>query len=176
MRFISKLIVIVLLSIVMLGCVEQATPTPAPTASQPELPFPTGLASPSPSLQPKTGLDVVSENMLLGLNSTNYSVFSQDFSVRFKAVMTETQFPKVRGQIVNIVGYYASSGLGSYYTAGGFIFFSVPARFENDEVNTTLIINKTTREIEGVAFDSPLLAQAQKPKITTIDRNGSSLP
>lgn len=131
--------------------------------STPQQQEPAASATGGPSGTPEAqenltgGVYDVAENMLVSLNSSNYTGFVRGFSARFKALMTEKAFKKSRIQILNASGFYVSKGRAAFYEAGGFAFYSLPTRFTNDFVNTTIIFNSSSGEIEGVAFDSPLL-------------------
>ena len=157
-----------LFSALLAGCLDsESKPTPSPSAVPTfQLPLPT----PTPSVA-KTGAAAIAENMLLGLNASNYTLFSADFSDRFKTTLTEALFPKVRKQVFDVTGYYLSSSQASFYSAAGLTFYSVPAHFENDEVNATFLFNRTTGKIEGFAFDSELLRASQMSNLNIVNAN-----
>ncbi len=172
----TQLIALILLAFLLAGCVQNsfteggnetargavvwnwtgATPQQASAA--------TVEPSGAPAVQENLtgGVYDVAENILVSLNSSNYTGFARDFSGRFGALMTEKAFNATRGLILNVTGFYERKARPSFYKAGGFAFYSFPAKFQNDEVNTTVILNVSTGKVEGIVFDSPLLSAVKE--------------
>lgn len=118
-------------------------------------PNPTSVATATPEKEKQAS--ELAENLLVSISTQNYSGFTQNLSARFKAQVTYKAFFSNARQLAGVSGAYVSKGAPSFFAANGLEYYSFPAKFEQDLVNTTVIINPQTMQVEGVIFDSPSL-------------------
>jgi hypothetical protein len=108
--------------------------------------------------------DVMTENILLGLDEGDYSKFSKDFNAQVKEGMSESVFPEVESIIKNTVGDYLFSKefIKELKSEQHFSFY-YKAQFskEPDGVTVKLVLEKSNGEIKiaGLWFDSPKLRE-----------------
>ena len=166
---------IVLAAILTAGCLGQ-TPATAPSPSPSPAAFPSFLLPvPSVESQPPTPEeDAITENLLQALSAKNYTQFTANFSLRFKVNFTEGVFSSLAGIVQQTSGKYVSKQPASFYgSEGGFEAYSYLAEFETGAVNTTIVFNSYTSEVDAVVFDSPTLRIVQAAEQT--QKNGGTL-
>ncbi len=166
---------IALAAILAAGCLGQ-TPSSAPSPSPSPAAFPSFLL-PAPAVEsqpPTPEEDAMAENLLQALSAKNYTGFTANFSQRFKLTFTQGVFDRLAKIVEQTSGKYVSKQPASFSgSQGGLEAYSYMAKFETDAVNTTIVFNSYTREIEAVVFDSPSLRVVQAAEET--QKNGGTL-
>ncbi len=108
--------------------------------------------------------DTITENLLVSMNSGNYSVFSEDFDSAMKNALPEEKFPALISQIEGKIGKYVpnSKQFVKAYKTGKFINVVYNAKFTNEtsvEVRIVFSEGGGNRKVSGIWFNSPKLGK-----------------
>ena len=107
--------------------------------------------------------DSMTENLLIGMNKEDYTVFSRDFDEAMKKAIPESKFSDLIAQINGKIGSYVpnSKEFERAYKTGKFVNVVYKAKFTNESspVTVRIVFNEVNGEhkISGIWFNSPKL-------------------
>ncbi len=95
----------------------------------------------------------IAENVLIGINNSDYQAYSRDFSQEMRDAVPEARFPETMAQIDTLLGRYT----GSYITAeafeqGEYVSVGFNVQFEKRQGHLRLVFKKAdpNHEVYGV--------------------------
>ncbi len=102
----------------------------------------------------------MTDNLLQGLNSSDYAAFSRDFDDAMKQGIPASGFANTRSQIVDKIGQYVSRQVADVSELQGNIIVNYAAEFEQEGgVSVRVVFTKAEpHKITGLWFNSPKLA------------------
>lgn len=103
----------------------------------------------------------IADNLLEGMNTSDYAVFSRDFDDAMKKALDEDAFEEMTQEFSGKIGAYQSRILDHMERIENLVTVVYTAQFENEEEVT---IRLTLREgepyqVAGLYFDSPKLRE-----------------
>ncbi len=101
------------------------------------------------------------DNLMAGLNSSDYGAFARDFDDRMKAGITPAQFANLENTVVGKIGKYVSRQVTDVQQSGDTVTVIYTAKFENDDPVTVTVAFHATEphQISGLHFNSVKLRQ-----------------
>ncbi|MDO8517173.1 MAG: DUF3887 domain-containing protein [Nanoarchaeota archaeon] len=97
---------------------------------------------------------LIAENILQSINEDNYSKFSEYFSDNVKKTMTNSEYQKLKGLILDSSGPYISKSSSSQMLKDGYELYIWNCEFKREKVIFSLSFKPTQNKIEGIWFDS----------------------
>jgi hypothetical protein len=102
--------------------------------------------------------DPETENVLITLNSNDYSGFSRDFDQAMKNALPQTAFNKLYGQIKSAVGDYQSKQYESASMQNNVFTVRYLAKYSSEPAGVWITISfDTDQKVGGLYFNSPKL-------------------
>lgn len=101
--------------------------------------------------------DPIADNLFLGMNKHDYSIFSRDFDDMLKKALDENSFKEMSVFFDPKIGAYVSRELDKIQTVDTLYVLTYTARFEDDEkvaFQLSLRPYEDTYQIAGLYFDS----------------------
>ena len=94
------------------------------------------------------------DNLLAGMNASDYAVFSQDFDPDMLSAMTEAEFNKLKADRDAKLGLYLSREAESVVQIGDFYAVNYNAKFEKDDAVGVRVVFHATEphEVSGLWF------------------------
>jgi len=101
------------------------------------------------------------DNVLLGINDSDYATFSSPFNATLAKSLNEAEFAKLQQAVLPKVGKYVSREVDSVLQDDKYVTLIYKAKFEQEDgVTVRLVFDKTdTHPVSGLWFDSPKLRQ-----------------
>ena len=101
------------------------------------------------------------DNLMKGINNSDYAVFSRDLNDKMKGAITETGLTNMRIKVNDKIGNYVSRQVESVTQSGDLVTVIYSARFDNEDQVTVRVIFDAAEphRISGLWFDSPKLRQ-----------------
>jgi len=95
------------------------------------------------------------DNLLAGMNTNDYAMFSQDFDQEMLSAMTQTQFDSLKKDRDTKLGLYVSRQVNSVVQSGDFYSVIYDAKFEKDEAVTMRVVFRVAEphQISGLWFN-----------------------
>ncbi len=99
------------------------------------------------------------DNLLTGLNSGDYAVFSRDFADQMKSSVNAQAFTQIQAQVTGKIGKYVSREVSTVLRSGNYITVIYGAKFEQEDgVVVRLVFEPSgSHRVTGLWFDSPKL-------------------
>ncbi len=96
-----------------------------------------------------------SDNLLAGMNATDYALFSKDFDQQMLSAMNQTQFESFKKDRDSKLGVYVSRQVNSVVDQGEFISVIYDSVFEKDDNVTMRIVFRAAEphQISGLWFN-----------------------
>ena len=95
------------------------------------------------------------DNLLAGMNATDYAAFSRDFDAEMLAAMTDSEFAKLKAERDAKLGLYLSRSVDSVVQQGDFYIVVYLAQFEKDEAVTVRVVFRVAEphQVSGLWFN-----------------------
>ena len=95
------------------------------------------------------------DNLLAGMNATDYALFSKDFDQQMLSAMNQTQFESFKKDRDSKLGAYVSRQVNSVVDQGEFISVIYDSVFEKDDNVTMRIVFRAAEphQISGLWFN-----------------------
>ena len=96
-----------------------------------------------------------SDNLLAGMNTNDYAVFSKDFDQDMLKAMTQTEFDALKKDRDTKLGLYVSRTVNSVVQTGDFVAVIYDAKFEKDDAVTVRVVFRVAEphEVSGLWFN-----------------------
>jgi outer membrane murein-binding lipoprotein Lpp len=94
------------------------------------------------------------DNLLAGMNASDYAAFSQDFDQDMLNGITEAEFAKLKADRDAKLGLYISREVVSVVQTGDFYAVNYKAKFEKDDAVNVRVVFRATEphEVSGLWF------------------------
>jgi hypothetical protein len=95
------------------------------------------------------------DNLLAGMNTNDYAMFSQDFDQEMLNAMTQAQFDALKKDRDAKLGLYVSRQVNSVTQAGDFYAVIYDAKFEKDNAVTVRVVFRVAdpHQVSGLWFN-----------------------
>lgn len=120
-----------------------------------------GALNPKPAALSNEEVRQLAESSLQALSSGDKEAFIQDFSDQMKAIYTDDQFENLRNLLAENSGAFVScEGEPQLSNAQGYVRYSFPCKYEQEEVVVTFVFEIDGSLVEGLFFNSANLRKA----------------
>lgn len=95
------------------------------------------------------------DNLLTGMNTNDYAVFSKDFDQDMLDAMSQTQFAELKKDRDAKLGLYLSREVHSVTQTGDFYIVNYDAKFEKDDAVTIRVVFRIAEphQVSGLWFN-----------------------
>ena len=104
--------------------------------------------------------DLITDNLLEGFASNNYTQYSRDFSDEMKESLDAAAFEENRALILAKIGNYVSRGSPAVTQSGEYVSVTYKAAFEREEGVAIRVVFRegdASHQVHGLWFNSPKL-------------------
>ncbi len=104
--------------------------------------------------------DPIADNLLLGFNEGNYTIYSRDFGEEMKQALDEAVFEQNREFVTSRIGLYVARANPVVTQTGEYIAVAYKGEFEREDgVDLRFVFRKDddSHRLYGLWFNSPML-------------------